>query len=155
MAGVSTEQSDKLNCDLNLVPFIDLLSTLVLFLLVTAVWLQISAIPASVESKTKGQASTVQKPEDRLQVRVTSHSVRLTWPELVLKNKGGLPTAYPKVKDGYDFEKISEMLKTVSENRHLVAAAVSADDDVAYGYLVQAIDAVKQGGFINVAMSTE
>src|SRR3954465_2907655 len=79
MAGVSSEQGgDKLNTELNLVPFIDLLSTLVLFLLVTTVWLQVAAIPASVDSK--GKASSSQAVEKRLLVHITSSGYRLTWP---------------------------------------------------------------------------
>ena len=51
MAGAAPQPSKKggkksLDMELNLVPFIDLLSCLISFLLITAVWTQISAVPA-------------------------------------------------------------------------------------------------------------
>ena len=50
MAGISTGQGgDGLNTELNLVPFIDLLSTLTLFLLITAVWTHMSRMDATAQ----------------------------------------------------------------------------------------------------------
>ena len=54
MAGAPGEGSgDRLNTELNLVPFIDLLSSLVLFLLVTTIWMQVGTITVSADSQGK------------------------------------------------------------------------------------------------------
>src|SRR4051812_3112810 len=87
MAGVSTEQGangNKLEVDLNLVPFIDLLSTLVLFLLLTVVWVQIAAIPASNDSKGRSEVSNSEQA--KLIVTLTKDHFELSWPT-ILKGK--------------------------------------------------------------------
>ncbi len=142
MSGVSTEQdsSNKMNVDLNLVPFIDLLSTLTLFLLVTAVWYQVAAIPASVESS--GKASVSNTPKPKLEVRVTKSGFQLSWPG-------------SKQSLGLDFPKLQAVIKAGLNKNKLTMASVSADDNVDYSLVIQAIDNVKNTGFETVALSTD
>ena len=88
MAGVSSDQgSGNLNVELNLVPFIDLLSSLVLFLLVTAVWLQVSTIPASVQSK--GKSTTTQINQQKLLIHLNANGYHLTWPDYLSGQPSG------------------------------------------------------------------
>lgn len=149
MAGVSTEQgSNKLDTELNLVPFIDLLSTLVLFLLVTAVWLQIAAIPASVDSK--GKAVVSDTPQSKLVVHLTPAGFQLTWPANVAGKISGLP----RKAGAYDLERLIVATSPVVKSNPSALAAVSAEDTVDYGWVVQTIDALKTAGFSSVAMST-
>ena len=64
--GVSVESGGKsgkkpLNADLNLVPYIDLLTCMVAFLLITAVWSQLARL--NVHQKGQGQAGEDTPPE--------------------------------------------------------------------------------------------
>ena len=148
MAGVSFDQdSGDLNVELNLVPFIDLLSSLVLFLLVTAVWLQVSTIPASVDSK--GKSITAQINQPKLLVHLNTNGYHLTWPTGFASQPGGIN----KTKNGYDAERLSALLVKLSKTSKLPMAAVSADDGVEYGAVVEAVDAIKITGQA-VALST-
>src|SRR4051812_26987656 len=109
MAGVvSGKSGNKLNVELNLVPFIDLLSSLVLFLLITAVWLQISAIPAAVESS--GKSATPSSPPERLAIRVTPGGYHLTWP----KSHAG-PDLIAKAQGDYDLATLASVLAPVAK----------------------------------------
>ena len=56
----------SLNADLNLVPYIDLLTCMVAFLLITAVWTQLARLQA--QQKGQGQAGEETPPE--LQVKI-------------------------------------------------------------------------------------
>src|SRR5579883_1762008 len=115
MAGVSTEQGpNKLDTELNLVPFIDLLSTLVLFLLVTAVWLQIAAIPASVDSK--GQAVASPTPQEKLEVHVTNAGYQLHWPAALA---GKYVSAIPRKGILYDLARLDAVMKLAVKNPNL------------------------------------
>src|SRR5690349_16878240 len=62
MAGASpspqTEGRRSLDAEINLVPFIDLLSVCICFLLMTAVWVQIGALQVKQSHGTAGAAST-------------------------------------------------------------------------------------------------
>ena len=154
MAGDSMGQGgNKLDAELNLVPFIDLLSTLVLFLLVTAVWLQVSAISASVDSK--GKASTAQAEQKKLTIHVGAAGYRLSWP-------GALATRGLPLGLGREPEKLTALLKKAlkagqggAQAPALPLTAVSADDDVPYGAVIQAVDAAKAAGLPAVALSTD
>ena len=62
MSGLSRIQAANggkkpLNADLNLVPYIDLLTCMVSFLLITAVWTQLARLRAS--QKGQGQAARI------------------------------------------------------------------------------------------------
>ena len=151
MAGASMGQGgSKLDVELNLVPFIDLLSTLVLFLLVTAVWLQVSAIPASVDSK--GKSSAAQADQKKLTIHVTGAGYRLSWPGFLAGR--GFPQGM-----GRQPEKLTALLKKAlkmsGDAAKLPMTAVSADDDVPYDAVIQAVDAAKLAGVVSVALSTE
>lgn len=142
MAGVSTEQGgNSLSTDLNLVPFIDLLSTLVLFLLVTAVWMQVGAISASIDSKGKSANSVAE--QKRVLVRVTAGGCRIQWPVGV--------KAMPAVTA---CAQLLPILQKASKAAKLPMVAVAADDGVPYGNVVAAVDAAKSAGSL-VALSTE
>jgi biopolymer transport protein ExbD len=147
MAGVSTGQGDnKLNTELNLVPFIDLLSTLTLFLLVTAVWLQVAAIPASV--KSKGRSATAVSQQGKIMIQVTNAGYGLSWPSGV---QG--PKLISKTREGYDSARLSAVLAGVLKSHNALTAAVSADDLVGYGAVVEAVDSARAGGVTSVALS--
>ncbi len=138
MAGVSNEGGSKLDTALNLVPFIDLLSALVLFMLLTAAWQHVSAIPAGVASKGPNKSAVVN--EKRLEIRVAANGYSLHWPAGF-----GLPGFVPT----------GETLREVAEKavaKGLKVASVSADDSVPYGIVVKAIDFTKEAGVPIVAL---
>jgi biopolymer transport protein TolR len=55
-SGLGGGGKKNLNVELNLVPFIDLLSTLICFLLITAVWQQISALSTNSAATTSSES---------------------------------------------------------------------------------------------------
>ncbi|MBK9294700.1 MAG: biopolymer transporter ExbD [Oligoflexia bacterium] len=149
--GFSAGQADDdLNVELNLVPFIDLLSSLVLFLLVTAVWLQVGTIPASVESK--GQSRVSVSEQNRLTINLTNSGIKLSWPES-FKQRSQVPSNISA-----DFTKLSNVLGSaikLSSAITSVTVGVASEDSVEYGKVVKAIDVAKKAGFNIVALSTE
>jgi biopolymer transport protein ExbD len=151
MAGVVEEQKNgNLNVDLNLVPFIDLLSMLVLFLLITAVWLQVAALPASLDSNKAG-ALTQLKQSQKLNIHLTNHGYALSWPD-GMKTKN-LPKYLAKNNQGYNKDILLKLLK--KNPAPLPSASVSAEDLVDYGYVVEAIDVLKESGIPLVALTAD
>src|SRR3712207_1660040 len=88
----------SVNADLNLVPYIDLLTCLVSFLLITAVWTQLARLQA--QQKGQGQAGEEKPPEAQVQIVVVVNEEGFN---LVV---GQDQTNIPKRGDGYDFEKL-------------------------------------------------
>lgn len=150
MGGVSHEGSgDKLNSELNLVPFIDLFSALVLFLLITAVWVQISAIPTNIDAKGTPVVKT--EPGQMLDVHLTKSGFALTWPDRI-PAKLSLPLKIENGADGFDHERLAEVVTLAVAN--VPIAAVSSDDDVEYGQVVRTIDTIKATGVETVGLSS-
>ena len=141
MAGAAPTPSGKggkknLNAELNLVPFIDLLSCCIAFLLITAVWTQISALNVA----SSGGPPDEQKQETTIDVK------------LLLTEKGysltlaGAAVEIPKVagKDGtqiFDRKTLDDKLKTLKATLpDQTAITVQPEDAVAYDDLVNTVD---------------
>jgi biopolymer transport protein TolR len=147
---VSGKSADKLNTEVNVVPFIDLLSCLISFLLITAVWIQIAAIPASVDVKGKS-APTPPSSQKRLEIRLTSKGFEFKWPESA--RGADFPVTVPKNKDDFDMESLETLMKKLSSRGGMLTASVSAEDAVEYGAVTRTIDSVKTGGIPAVAVN--
>jgi biopolymer transport protein TolR len=141
MAGASPQEhtgkggKKALDAELNLVPFIDLLSCCICFLLITAVWTQISGLQVA----SSGGPPDQQKQESTIDVK------------LLLTEKGysltmaGAAIDIPKVsgKDGQAFDRktLSEKLKTLKASLpDQTAITVQPEDAVAYADLVETVD---------------
>src|SRR5215203_3678145 len=108
MAHIDTGDDKKsLNVELNIIPFIDLMSCLTAFLLVTAVWVNISQL----EIKPAGKAREAPICDDgscdepKLSVLVDSEQI---WIGISRVNEF---ESIPKVGGQYDWSKLEERLK--------------------------------------------
>jgi biopolymer transport protein ExbD len=152
VAGVSSDNSENgLNVELNLVPFIDLLSSLTLFLLVTAVWTQVGTIPASVESN--GKARFTQAQDNHLTIHLAQGGFQLSWPSSIPKSRG-LPKGVPTNRGQFDYSRLEKVLSMLPKMKVMPLAAVTSDDNVEYGNVVETIDSIKKSGFTTVALGT-
>jgi biopolymer transport protein TolR len=151
MGGVSTPGGKGMDVDLNVVPFIDLLSSLVLFLLLGAVWVQISSMKASVEGRGPAAVAASSTPPKRVEVQVTPDGYKLKWP----KGAGNRPAAVAKKQGQWDVAGLGAVVKAAVTDGKVDSGAVSATDAAPYGELVTAIDVIKDAGATTVAISTE
>lgn len=148
MASVSAEpgsNGNSLDTELNVVPFIDLLSTLVLFLLLSIVWVQIAAIQTSVDAKGKSTVSNTD--QTKLLVHVTPAGIQLTW-----------PTKYSSHHLPGSVRTTEQLIKVVSQlvkAGNTMPASVSGEDVVSYAQVIEAVDAIKTSGLSLVALSTD
>src|SRR3954452_16558491 len=102
--GVSVDTGGKggkksVNADLNLVPYIDLLTCMVAFLLITAVWSQLARLEA--QQKGQGQAGGDTRPENIAKLGVIVNS------EAFNRVAGEDQQPILKRGDQYDFEKLA------------------------------------------------
>lgn len=139
------------NVDVNIVPFIDLMSVLVIFLLITAVWTQVSMI--QIGSSIYGKR-TEDKPSEpppraeipfRLDIKPEGHRVII----------GKQAIEVPKINDQYDSQKLLAELKKVKEiYPDKVDAVVTMSDSLAYVNLISGMDALLQSGFPQISIAT-
>jgi biopolymer transport protein TolR len=144
----------NVNVELNLVPFIDLMSVLITFLLITAVWSQVSMIQlgSSIYGKKNEQNKEPPPPPPphadiplRLDVKVDGF-------RLVV---GTQRFQIPKASTGYDAEALAGYLKKVkADYAEKVDAVITVDDEVAYEFLILGMDTLNQNGFPSISVST-
>ena len=103
----------KFRDDLNLVPFIDLFSTVILFLLATAVFDKLAAVPIALGDKSeKAEGASAQvavKPvSSSIKIIITSRQVTMVY--------GGRVRSFTVEKDHEDYSKLETFLTQVRRN---------------------------------------
>jgi biopolymer transport protein ExbD len=134
--------------ELNLIPFIDLLSVCILFLLMTAVWVQISKMSAF--SQPTGQA-TVRHSEVS---SINEMREGRTW-DVLIRTKGIEVRQNRRSLGTYPAEGIEDVfvrLKKKLPNPEKAKVAVRAADDVVYDNVIIVLDALMAVNLTNVTI---
>jgi biopolymer transport protein ExbD len=147
---VSVEEGGKsgkkpLNADLNLVPYIDLLTCMVAFLLITAVWSQLARLEA--HQKGQGQAGEDTPPEKvfKLVVVVNSEGFNL------VADQDQQPI--PKKGEQYDFEKLGSELKKIKDTHaDKNDVQVASEDTIKFEVLVRTMDVALSARFPDISL---
>ncbi len=135
----------SLNVDLNLVPYIDLLTCMVAFLLITAVWTQLARL--SAQQKGQGQAGEEVPPEMQTKIVVVVSQEQFN---LVV---GQDQTPIPKKGTDYDFEKLAAELKKAKDaHPDKNDVQVASEDQVVFDTLIRTMDAVLTARFPDVSL---
>ena len=136
----------SLDFTLNLVPFIDLLSCCISFLLITAVWTQLNRI--DVQQKGQGQAGEKTEetpPELKLVVVVDDSGYRVA--------AGSDMVPIPKKNGTYDTPELGKKLADLKrEHQDKTDITIASDDLVKYDYIVQTMDTAITSGFKDVSL---
>jgi len=151
--GLGTKK--ELDAQLNLTPFIDLLSTCVCFLLITAVWIEIGTVEVKQSHGT--QAAAEKKDSFDLDLVFLSP----TQLSLNLK-KNGKRVQKVDVK-GEDFDGMMASLNSSIINKvltfknkpiEIATATVTPRSSVDYGNLISAMDVLRKNKIINIGILT-
>ena len=154
-ASVGTGDKKSVNVELNIVPFIDLMSCLTAFLLVTAVWVNIAQINIQPKGKTRDQ-SNVQQDDEHVTLSVLVQSDRI-WVGLSRVNEF---QDIPKKADDQDWEKLETTLKEHKASAFFadrsdveIAGESTTASPVPYQDIIHAMDVAVKVGFIDVGLS--
>jgi biopolymer transport protein ExbD len=135
----------ELNAELNLVPYIDLLTCMVAFLLITAVWTQLARLNAS--QKGQGQAGEETPPVQQVNIVVVVNQEGFN---LVVSQD---QTPIVKKGDQYDFEKLGVELKKVKTNNpDKNDVKVASEDQIKFETLVRTMDTVLSSQFPDISL---
>jgi biopolymer transport protein TolR len=136
--------------DLNLVPFIDLMSVMITFLLITAVWTQVSMIKLGSSIYGKQNTDEVTKPPPtlvafRVDVKETGYRLIIGKRKIII----------PKVNGEYDKEEILTQFSNVKQAYpDKVDAVITVEEQLKYDFLIQGMDMLLQSGFPAVSVAT-
>ena len=153
---LGTGDRKTVNVELNIIPFIDLMSCLTVFLLAAAVWLQI----ARVEIRPTGLARDAPTCLDgtcddpRLSVLIDADQI---WVGVSRVNDF---QRIPRLATGYDWARLEDALRQHKASaffEHKTAIEIAADSTaahpIAYQALIAAMDVAVKTGFVDVGLS--
>src|SRR5215831_19386290 len=155
-AAVGTDGGGKsVNVELNIVPFIDLMSCLTAFLLVTAVWINIAQI--NIQPKGKNRDTTqVQQDDEHVTLSVLVQADKI-WVGLSRVNEF---QEIPKKGEDQDWERFETTLKEHKSSSFFaerydleIAAESTAAAPVKYQDIIHAMDVAVRVGFVDVGLS--
>jgi biopolymer transport protein TolR len=132
------------NFELNLVPFIDLMSVLITFLLISAVWTQVSMIQLGASFASPKNEDTEIKPpalEDlvlRLDIKSTGYTLWVGKETRKIPMINGL---YDKAALMADLTRVKQMYPDKP------GLKMAIEDEVVYDHVVNAMDIGLQAGF--------
>jgi len=134
-----------MDTDYNLVPFIDLLTCLISFLLISAVWTQIAKIDVKPTPNISGDT-----PPGDPQVKLTVH-IRGNGYYLIIN---ATIVEMPKAGEEYPVKLLDDKLKGLrTEYPEVTGITVMADDNVQYRQLVQVMDVCLKYQFNDISVS--
>jgi biopolymer transport protein ExbD len=135
-----------LNADLNLVPYIDLLTCMVAFLLITAVWTQL----ARLQAQQKGMGAAGEETPPELQVKIVVVVNQEGFNLVVGQDQTPIPK---KGADEYDFEKLATELKKAKDGHpDKNDAQVASEDTIKFDVLVRTMDTALQARFPDISL---
>jgi len=137
----------NLDAELNLVPFIDLLSMCICFLLMTAVWIEVGAVQVKQSRGTEAPATKANQLD--LTVKFTAPSVI----EFTLKKQGKLINRELLKAESIPLllEKLDQSLSKV-DVKNVASGLVTPKTGVSYGDLVSVMDMLRKHQIINLGV---
>jgi biopolymer transport protein TolR len=136
-----------LDFEINLVPFIDLLSCLIAFLLITAVWTQLSKVDTNQSTSQGANRNPSEQPP--------KFALRLDPTGYTLKHKPEDPEIrVPKKNGEYDVTALRSRIQAYrAQYPASTLSIVAAVDLVAYKDVAIAMDTVVSGGLKDVSLA--
>jgi biopolymer transport protein ExbD len=137
--------------DVNLIPFIDLMSVCIIFLLLTAVWTQVSMIQIGSSVYGKKNDVTQAEPPPRPEVAFRMDVVDSGY----ILNVGKSRTDIPRKNGLFDRDGLYKALVTIKQqypdkNDAIIAMA----DELTYEELIRGMDTLLLAGFPEISVAT-
>jgi biopolymer transport protein TolR len=153
MAGAAPTPTGKggkkpLDASINLVPFIDLLSCCISFLLITAVWTQLARMDVTQKSKAPSGAEPEQNtPTVQLTLYINQDGY-------IFSKSTGESTPIEKKGEEYDYVKLSEIMQQAKKDHpDKDDITIKSDDNVIYNKIIKTMDIVISSKFPNVSLT--
>ncbi|HEY5452927.1 MAG TPA: biopolymer transporter ExbD [Polyangia bacterium] len=142
--GGGGDRKKPLNAELNLVPYIDLLTCMVAFLLITAVWTQLARL--KVDQHGQGPIDTLDAT-DKTKIAVVVHDDGFN---LIV---GTDQKPLPRKAGALDYATLAVELAAVKRaHPDRTDAQVISADNVAFDSIVRTMDATMSAGFADLAL---
>jgi biopolymer transport protein TolR len=145
--GGGGDRKKPLSAELNLVPYIDLLTCMVAFLLITAVWTQL----ARLEVQQKGQGQAESPTADSWHVAVAVHEGGFNL--VVGPDQKPIPLKPDGAAGGLDYGRLEAELRALKGSHpDKTDVQIISADPIVFDTLVKTMDVVMSAGFPAVSL---
>lgn len=151
-SGVGGGDKRNVNAELNLVPYIDLLSTLICFLLITAVWQQIDAVSANSPPPASANQNPTPTPATELNKLDLSVSIYQDHFEAAAGPNRSIVNFVNGTPDYPHLLQILQNWKQQWPDRNDIV--LHSDSQAPYKHLIGVMDAVNEANFSDVGVNT-
>jgi biopolymer transport protein ExbD len=145
MATFGNHAKGSVNVELNIIPFIDLMSCLTAFLLVTAVWVNVANLHNTPAGRSRDQIEPPEHP--KIAILLDRDSIQIS----------ATPSGQGAEVPAGDWEKLAATLKTfqlADETPRVEIAALSTDaHPISYQSLVITMDTAMKAGYPDVGVT--
>ncbi|PCI71555.1 MAG: biopolymer transporter ExbD [Gammaproteobacteria bacterium] len=135
-----SKKMKEMNAELNITAFMNLMVVLVPFLLMTAVFSQVSILNLNLPAGASEIIETEEKPPKALEVVIRKNRLD------VLERNSGLLKSIPNIDDQYDFAELNQFLQQVKAHPEFntdTGITLLMEMDTNYDALIQTMDAVR------------
>lgn len=146
--GISVDEGGRgrrksVNAELLLVPYIDLLTCMVAFLLITAVWTQLARL--EVQQRGQGEAGTSDEVRTKLAVLVHEDGF------VIALDQDQQPV--PRDRGDYDYPALASQLKKIKAlHPDKPDLQILSEDGIKFDILVKTMDAAMSSGFPDLSL---
>jgi biopolymer transport protein ExbD len=150
--GIGGGDKRSVNAELNLVPYIDLLSTLICFLLITAVWQQIDAM--STNSNPPAGSASTDAPSPAPDPNKVDLSVAI-YQDHFEASAGLEKSVIGFTGDKPDYAQLQQVLRGWKQrwpNRNDVV--LHSDSQAPYKFLIGVMDSLSEADFADIGVNT-
>jgi biopolymer transport protein ExbD len=146
--GGAGDRKKPLSAELNLVPYIDLLTCMVAFLLITAVWTQLARL--EVQQRGQGEVES-QSIVETLRIAVAVHDGGFNL--VVGSDQKPIPLRPDGAGGALDYGRLADELRAVNhQHPDKSDIQILSSDGMVFDKLVKTMDAVMSAGFPAVSL---
>ncbi len=152
--GGGSSRRKSLDAEINLVPFIDLLSMCICFLLITAVWIQVGSVQVKQSHGTDAAASSPQQLEMDVQFSSPrSLAVQVKKGGKAVKKMAIEASAQEGLSSKFDVA-LKGMIESLGGNRKdlFASAMITPKSGVPYGDMVSVMDVLRKYQIANLGV---
>lgn len=139
--------------DINVIPFIDMLSVIIIFLIMVASFMNLGVVESSMpraggaEAQTAEQAQQQQQQEERLDltIAITEKGFYVGGAGAILQERAGEPTIPKKTNGEYDFQALNDKLWEIKQQYpNEWTVILLPEDKIEYETIIKTMDAARE-----------
>jgi biopolymer transport protein TolR len=141
---IHSEEAEEENYELNLVPYLDIVTNIIIFLIASVAYnVEFANVNVTLPTLSSGGGAAAEEQKPPLNLTVTAGATGF-----MIGASGGILAPIPKLPDGkYDYKALTQRLmeiKAVPDTADETKATFNADAQIPYEIVIETLDAMRE-----------